>query len=370
MVLAVYTQVDVWPPNQLILGHVVGPRPVLTLLYVGTSMALVWRRRAPLAVLTVIVTADAVYYVVLGSPEGLGCVLPMLFALYAVGRYAPPRELLVAAPIALLGGAVHDLRDPILTLNGLAIILWGVVASAWLVGWAFRRRAQESDALVATAERLTAERDSTAHRAAVEERARIARELHDVVGHALSVLVLQLVAAGALIDDDLPKDARTRLSDAEHTARQALAEMRRLLDLLDREDVAAPSTMQPGMTSAERLIEESRAAGATISFAVLGDPVALSPGLDLAAFRILQESLTNVLRHAQPPAADVRIEYRGQCLDIRVDDHGTQPAPERPPRGRGISGMRERAALYDGELSVGPRADGGYTVHAQLPIVA
>lgn len=367
-VLAAYTQVDVWPPSRLVLGHIVGPRPVLSLLYVVTSLALVWRRRAPLAVLAFIVTADTVYYLGFGAPEGLGCVLPMLFAFYAVGRYAPARKLTLALPMVLLGGAVHELRDPILRFTGLEAILWAVVAAAWVIGYAFRRRASEADALAAEAGRLTAERDVLARQAAVEERARIARELHDVVGHALSVLVLQLVAAGALIDEGQPRPARGRLLGAERTARQALDEMRRLLGLLDRDDPTASST-QPGLAGAQRLVEESRAAGATINFSVQGVPVDLPPGLDLAAYRILQESLTNVLRHADPPCADVRIEYRGDRLLIKVDDHGVSGSPP-APGGRGITGMRERAALYGGQLDVGPRSSGGYSVQAVLPIGA
>ncbi len=366
VLLAAYTQVDVWPPSRLVLGHVVGPRPVLSLLYVVTSLALVWRRRAPLTVLAFIVTADTVYYLGFGAPEGLGCVLPMLFAFYAVGRYAAARELTFALPLVLLGGAVHEMRDPILTFTGLEAILWAVVAAAWVVGWAFRRRAPEADALAAEARRLTSERDSLAREVATEERARIARELHDVVGHALSVLVLQLVATAALIDEGQPGAARGRLGGAERTARQALEEMRRLLGLLDRGDAVTSST-QPGLAGAERLIAESRAAGAAIDLHVRGVPVELPPGLDLAAYRILQESLTNVLRHADPPHAEVCIDYAGDRILIRVDDHGLA-ASEPSPGGRGISGMRERARLYGGRLEVGPRPGGGYSVQALLPI--
>lgn len=368
LLLAALTQVDVWPPGRLNLGHVVGPRPVLALLYAATSLALVWRRRAPLAVLAFVVSADAAYYLAYGAPEGLGTVLPTLAALYAVGRYAPPASVYAAAPVAFLSVALHELTDPVFSLNGLDVILWAVVAAAWPVGYAFARRSREAQALARRAEEATAGRDAAARAAVSEERARIARELHDVVGHGISVAVLQLVAAAGMLDKGEVAPAQARLLNAEHSARDALAEMRRLLGLLDRGAEASLSP-QPGLSQLDRIIGDTRAAGATINLCVQGAPADLTTGLDLAAFRILQESLTNVLKHAQPPRADVLIAYAPDQLTLQVRDHGTRP-PQPAPDGRGLAGMRERARLYGGTLHAGPRADGGYTVCARLPIGA
>jgi signal transduction histidine kinase len=368
LLLAAYTQVDVWPRGRLNLGHVVGPRPVLALLYTATSLALVWRRRAPLAVLAAIVTADAAYYLGYGAPEGLGTVLPMMFALYAVGRYAAATTGYAAAPMLLLAIALHELTDPQFRLNGLEVILWAVVAAVWPLGYAFQRRAREALSLARHAEQLAVDRDEAARAAVAGERARIARELHDVVGHGISVAVLQLVAAAGLLDKGSLEPARARLGNAERSARDALAEMRRLLGLLDRgsEPSLAP---KPGLGQLDRLVADTRAAGATVSLRVHGAPVELSPGLDLAAFRIVQESLTNVLKHARPPCADVLVTYRPDSLTIDVRDHGTTPAPPAPD-GRGLAGMRERASLYGGDLHAGARPDGGYAVRAQLPLGA
>lgn len=365
LLLAVVTQFDAWPSGPLNLGHMVGPAPVLALLYAVTSLALMWRRRAPLALLAFVVTADAVYYLAFGAPEGLGSMLPTLIAFYAVGRYAAPGAIRLAAPLVLLGIAVHELTDPAFALTGGEVILWAVVASAWPVGYAFQRRAREADALTAYAQQLAGDREALARAAVADERARIARELHDVVGHGLSVAVLQLVAADGLLDKKRLPAARARLSQAERAAREALAEMRRLLGLLD-EDAQATAAPRAGLRQLDQLLADTRAAGAKITVHIDGDPIELPPGLDLAAFRILQESITNVLKHARPPCADVRIRYRPDSLDLDVDDYGAT-AGEPAPGGRGLTGMRERAALYGGELHVGPRPGGGYSVQARLP---
>jgi signal transduction histidine kinase len=367
LALAVYAQLDVWPPAPYNLGHLVGPAAVVALLYAVTSLSLVWRRRAPMAVLVFVVTVDAVEYLVFGAPEGLGSVLPVAIAFYCVGRYAPAGNVVFAVPLVLLGVAVHELTDPIFRMSGLEVILWCAVLLAWPLGHAFRRRAREAEGLSERARELEARRDELARTAVTDERARIARELHDVVGHGISVAVLQLVAADGLLDKGLLAAARTRLQSAERSSREALAEMRRLLDLVDG-DVAVPEETA-GLRHVPRLVEDTRAAGAEVTLQVRGDVIDLPSGLDLAAFRILQESLTNVLKHARPPRADVLIGYERDTVVVEVHDRGAAGAAS-VPGGRGLAGMRERAALYGGELQVGPRSDGGYSVRARLPIGA
>ncbi len=369
VLLAIWVQFDVWaagPP--LAFGHMVGPRPLISALYAVTSLALVWRRRAPLAVLVFIVAADSVVYVVYGAPEGLGSFLPVFFAFCSVGRYAPTRSLLVAAPLTTAAMVIHDSLDPEFTLGGATAFFWLVLATGWPLGYAFRRRAQEAEELADHARRLATERDQAAHAAVESERARIARELHDVVGHGLSVIVLQLVAATTLIENGDTAGARGRLASTERSARDALAEMRRLLDLID-DGASPPLAAQPGLGELERLVADTRAAGATIEFEIAGSPPPLPPGVDLAAFRIVQEALTNVLKHAHPPSAHIRVAYESDGVLLEVRDQG-KTAVDGVVGGRGLAGMRERVALYAGHLEVGPQQDGGYLVRARLPVPA
>jgi signal transduction histidine kinase len=366
VLLAVWVQFDVWfsgPP--LAFGHMVGPKPLVAALYVGTSLALVWRRRSPLAVLAVIVAADSVVYAVYGAPEGLGSFLPVFFGFYCVGRYAPVKAVWIAAPLTGADMIIQGAFDPQFAYNGANAFFWLVLASAWPIGQAFQRRAVEAEALAGHARQLVADRDAAARTAVESERARIARELHDVVGHGLSVIVLQLVAATALIDSGDASAARARLVSTERSARDALAEMRRLLDLLD--DGEAPSLApQPGLAQVERLVADTCAAGAEIQLQTAGAAVELPAGVDLAAYRIIQESLTNVLKHAKPPRARVLVAYQPDAVVVEVRDAG-QAVNGARPGGRGLAGMRERVALYGGDLALGPQPDGGYLVRARIP---
>ena len=356
--LAGLVQVDIWG-GQLALGHMVGPRPVIGLLYAVTSLSLIGCRRAPLAVLAFIVTADSAVYLVFGAPEGLGSFLPILIAFYAVGRYSEPGNVVFAAPLVFAGIAIHELTDPVFSFGGSDAVFYAVLATGWPLGYAFRRRALESEALVEA-------REQTARAAVTAERARIARELHDVVGHGLSVIVLQLVAALSLLDDAEQDPVRDRLLSVERSARDALAEMRRLLDLVD-DGASAGLAPQPGLAQLDRLVEDTRAAGAEIEVAVRGEPVDLPAGVDLAAFRIVQESLTNVLKHARPAKAVVSVDYSTEAVTVEVIDRGANPVAA-TTSGRGLAGMRERVALYGGDLELAARAEGGFLVRARLPL--
>jgi signal transduction histidine kinase len=367
VLLAVWVQFDVWasgPP--LAFGHMVGPRALVTALYAVTSLVLIWRRRAPLAVLAFIAIADSVFYLVYGAPEGLGSFLPLLIAFYAVGRYAPTRSVAPAAALTAMAMFIHEATDPQFAFGGANAFFWLVLASGWPIGHAFRRRVQEAADLAGHARQLAAERDQMAQAAVEGERARIARELHDVVGHGLSVIVLQLVAAQALIEGGDTAGAGERISSTERSARDALAEMRRLLDLLD-DGAAPPRAPQPGLTQAERLVSDTCNAGAEVDLEITGTPVNIPTGIDLAAFRILQESLTNVLKHARPPRAHVRVAYQRDAVVVDVRDEG-QVLQDTGSAGRGLAGMRERVALYGGELDLGPQPGGGFLVHARIPV--
>ncbi len=364
VVLAVVVQVEVWVPARYSLGHMAGPRPVVALLYVFTSLALGWRDRAPLVVLAFIVSAAAIEYLAFGAPEGLGALLPPLFAFYAVGRHAPTRDLLSAAPLVALGLAVHELKDPQFQLSGSTVFFWVVLAAAWPLGQAFQRRAAEREALAGRARELAVGHERLAREAGAAERARIARELHDVVGHGLSVIVLQLVGAVGLLEKGDTEALHARLLGTERSARDALAEMRRLLGLLDDRDAPAD---QPGLGELDRLLTDTRAAGADVEAAIVGERRELPAGVDLAAFRILQESLTNVLKHAEPPKATVHICYEADAITVEVRDQGRAESAGSRPGARGIAGIRERVTLYDGELELGPQPGGGFLVRARLP---
>jgi signal transduction histidine kinase len=248
-------------------------------------------------------------------------------------------------------------KDAQFTLSGPAIFFWALLAAAWPLGHAFHRRALAVETLSQKAEETRA--------AVAAERARIARELHDVVGHGISVVVLQLVAAQAMLERGSQDAARERLAATERSGRETLAEMRRLLGLLDEDDASlAP---QPGLRELDQLVTETRAAGVDVDLDVHGEPVALPPGLELAAYRVVQEALTNVIKHAHPRRAHVVVDYEPDTLVIEVLDEG-QKRPAPLDRGRGIAGMRERVALYGGELTVGPRPSAGFAVHARFPV--
>jgi signal transduction histidine kinase len=352
VVVAGLSLMDVWAPLSFVTRE--HHRPLLSVVFVAMSLALVWRRRVPLAVLAFVFTAGSLVYLAVGAPEALGSFLPPLAAIYAVGRYAEPRALVLACPVALLGTAIHEVKDPNFTLSGPAIFFWALLAAAWPVGHAFRRRALAVEELQET--RLA---DVAA------ERARIARELHDVVGHGLSIVVLQLVAALGMLESGESNTARERLIATERSARDTLAEMRRLLGLLDEND--ATLEPQPNLTELPRLVGEASAAGVDVDLEVTGERAELPPGLELAAYRVVQEALTNVIKHAQPRRAHVRLAYGGDELTVEVLDEGVS-TPTRRTVGRGLAGMRERVALYGGELEIGPRADRGIRVAARFPV--
>jgi signal transduction histidine kinase len=368
VVLALITQVDLWLPRPLNLGHVVGPRPVVALLYAATSLLLSWRRVAPLAVLALVVAADAVEYLTFGAPEGLGSLLPTVVAFYAVGRHARDSALAVAAPLVLLGIAVHELTDPEFVFGGPNAVFYGVLAAAWPLGRAFRAGAQARESLEQRARAEAAEHEQQAREAVAAERARIARDLHDVVGHGLSIVVLQLVGAAALLETGAVAGASGKLAAAESSARLALDEMRRLLALLGPDAVDEGLAPQPGLRDLSCLVEEARQAGASVSLVVDGDLGPVPAGVDLAAYRIVQESLTNVLRHSRPPDCTVRVALSGATLEVEVLDEGAAPAMPTGRAGRGLAGVRERAALYQGSAEIGPREGRGFGVSVRLPV--
>jgi signal transduction histidine kinase len=244
-----------------------------------------------------------------------------------------------------------------------------LVAAPWLAGFAIRTRELRVRALEERAAALEREREERTRAAIAEERARIARELHDVVAHHLSVSVIQLVAA--LEELDARADGtrlRRSLRLAEEACRQALTEMRRLLGVLRPGEDRAELSPSPGLAALDELVESVRETGLPLEVAIEGDPAPISAGLDLAAYRVVQEALTNALKHSGGAATRLALRYRPEAIEIEVVNDGRASPAEEGVSGRGLLGMRERVALYGGRLEAGPNEDGGFRVWAVLPI--
>jgi signal transduction histidine kinase len=245
---------------------------------------------------------------------------------------------------------------------GIAVLAFMTVA--WAVGLLIRYPMQRARSAEEHAVRVEQEQAAAARQAVLEERRRIARELHDVVAHSVSVMTVQAGAVRRVLREDQDRE-REALLAVERTGRDAMAEMRRVVGLLREEGEAAPLSPQPGLETLNALLGTVRDAGLDVDLVVEGERRALPPGLDLAAFRVVQEALTNALRHARPTRASVMLQFAPDTLRIEVANDGAGGGPT--SRGHGSTGMRERVALYGGTVESGPR-EGGYLVAATLPI--
>jgi len=251
---------------------------------------------------------------------------------------------------------------------GELIFLPVLFAIAWTVGLALRTRVEQADAAEERARRAEGERETAARIAVAEERARIARELHDVVAHAVSVMVLQVGAVRHDLPDELA-DRKGALEDVERVGRTALAEMRRLLGAMRRETDDIELAPQPGLAALELLAEDVRRSGLQVELDVEGPPAAIPRALDLSAYRIVQEGLTNVLKHAHATRADVSVAYAPTELRIEVRDDGDGGgAPD--GLGHGLVGVRERVKIYGGEMEAGALNGRGFVLRARLPLDA
>ena len=340
----------------------IGDVPITALLvFAVASAALYWRRHAPLAVLGVALVAWAL--TLGGSESQLGGVA--IIALYSVGRYAgDSRWGQVGVAVAVAEVSVDLLNDP--APWGEAVFGGVVMFVAWYVGRRLRLR-QERTA------QLRREQAAEARRIVIEERTRIARELHDVVAHRVSLMTVQAGAAKAVAAED-PEGALRAMAAVEEAGRQALDELRHLLGVLRPETGLDGLGPQPGLADLPRLIEQTRGAGLDVSLATDGVPAELPARVDLFAYRIVQEALTNVLKHAGPGArTEVRLgtDRSGIVVEVLDDGKGLEPpsASAGPFRsaGHGIVGMRERALLLGGTLDARPRPGRGFQVVAHLP---
>lgn len=334
--------------------------------YLGLSALLlaplVWRNR-PLAAYAAISLVSFGQW--LAHVDPMPANLAVLVALWTVASERSFRWALAAGLVAELGVFLALVNWSVATY-GMFFSGSILIITVWLAGLYANTRRRYLEGLEERAERAERERDQQARMAAAAERARIARELHDVVAHNVSVMVVQADGAGFALDSD-PEQARLAVRNISKTGRAALAEMRRMVGVLrEGEDDGTDYTPQPGLGQLEELV---RGAGVPARLRVGGVPGDLPEGQQLAVYRIVQEALTNALKHGGPDVrALVEIDYGGPELVVRVTDDGRGAAAPRSPDGHGLIGMRERAGMYGGAVSAGPRSGGGFEVLARLPM--
>jgi signal transduction histidine kinase len=333
------------------------------------------RRRAPAAAVLLALAATSVLSSLGGGPLAIGPVIVVL-DYYMLGRDADSGRsgwidfALLALPV------VGITQDPNTSSPGSAFVVdvlfvWTFFfALPYGAGRAVRSRTTMNAALRLNAERLEEQERERTRQAIVEERTRIARELHDVVAHSVSVMVIQTAAARAVARRD-PAAAAEALRSVASCGRDALVDMRRMVGVLHRSDVDLPGGPGQGLSQLEGLAGRARASGLPVQVTVEGEPRSLPPAVDLVSFRIVQEALTNAIKHAGPARAHVRVTYTAECLRLEIVDTGRGPL-RRPDVdaavGHGLVGMRERLSLFGGDLRTGHRSGGGYQVLASIPL--
>jgi signal transduction histidine kinase len=360
--LGAFAQWMVWS------GSVAGPRVAVAALFVLVGFPLIIRRRAPLVPVVLLMTAVAVQAVATSdAAEGAPLLFPALACAYAVAAYGTRRIAVAGLLVTLAGLVVAIAFDPLartpeqLWAAALFVLL---VAAAWLFGFAVQGR-REASAL-----RAQTDRAEEAQRAAIAaERVRIARELHDMIAHNVSVVVVQSVAAQGVLDHQ-PARAREPLAHIERSGRQALTELRRLLAVMrDQDEPNELREPQPGIAQLATLVDSVRSTGLPVTLQVAGEPPPDSAAVGPSVYRIVQESLTNVLKHARHARVNVRVSCGAAAVDIVVEDDGPgRSANGAAPPGHGLVGMRERAALFGGTFTAGNRVGGGFEVRAHLPL--
>jgi signal transduction histidine kinase len=340
----------------------IAPRAVGVLIALACTVPLAWRRTYPAAAALVGTATWCLHtdgFIVLGYVAAF-----LLF--YSLGAHDPKdRRVIAVCAFALVAGAIGTTQShPVLYEY---VTTFCIVVGPTLVGRLARRQREQAERLRDLTEHLERERERTAHLAVDEERARIARELHDVVAHGLSVIAIQSDAAEAALDRD-PALARAPLHAIRASAGEALGDMRRLLGVLREDQDGNELTPQPGLAQLDALIERARGAGVKVALREEGVRRELPASLDLSAYRILQEALTNVRKHARGAAAEVQLDWLPEELRLHVEDRGPGANGTAPGDGHGLVGMRERVKVHGGELRAGTRDEGGFAVHATLPL--
>jgi signal transduction histidine kinase len=330
------------------------------------TLPLVARRRFPGAVLALCVASGLAFAALFMPPFFLGPAL--LVAVYSVAAYGSRWASLAGLAVAELGLAAVWFTPAMLDRSTFLLYM-GIIAVAWVLGHFVGDRQVYAAQLEERTAELERAREELARRAVVEERLRLARELHDVVAHAMSVIAVQS-GVGAHVAASRPEEVGKALSAIEATSRAALTELRRLLGVLRQDsEVQASLTPVPGLANLDSLLTEVGKAGLAVRVRVKGTPLQLPAGVDLSAYRIVQEALTNTVRHARATRAEVTVRYGVDAVEIDIRDDGrATPGSAANGGGHGLAGMRERVSLLGGTLEAGPLPGGGYRVHARLPL--
>jgi signal transduction histidine kinase len=339
-----------------------GSHPVNAALAVLLDGLVVLRRRAPLVALALMLPVGIAQTTYAEASAFFSGFVPVVLIVCSAAIHAPRRWSLAATAWALGGLIAIIALAPDLRMTNELPFSGPIIILAWALGRYLRARDQRAHTAEAEAATLAA----ASERVLEEERARIARELHDVIAHSVSVMVVQAGAARTLLIDDTAA-AREALLAVERSGRQALEEVRRLLGILRRDQREAELLPQPGLDAAHVLVDQVRATGLPVALDVDGSPRPLAPGVDLSAYRILQEALTNTVKHANASSASVRLRFSPAAVEVEIEDDGRGPVPN-GNGGHGLIGMRERVELYGGELETGPREGGGFRVRARLPL--
>lgn len=344
-----------------------GPRPIQVGFLLAAVLPLGLRRRWPLGVFALVgvVTSvwEALYFRSRHPAPPLEAFLAIIVVSYALGAHTRRRSLWIAVALMVAGIASDPLTGGTPDND---LVAWIFFAAAFAIGVGVRRQRDLAASLRDAVERLAVEREERARLAVELERARIARELHDVVAHALSVMVVQAAAQRRVLDPEHVATAEV-LETIERTGREALSETRAILGILRQEGSSAPLAPQPGLADMPTLIAQLRSAGLQVELETTGCPVALAPGLELTAYRIVQEGLTNVLKHAPTAHAKVRVTFGNERLELQINDDGLGSGPVNPG-GHGLIGIGERVAMHGGQLSAAPTESRGFEVKALLPL--
>ena len=351
------------------------PLPLLLLAAAGYSIPFAWRRVYPLGVVCVVVAAVVLEALFLtDTTEYFAPFLGVLVFSYGGGAYADGRRAYAALAVMACGVFTVTSSTPN-SVVGDYIFPTAFAIVSWLAGRAIRTRTRLTEELHEAAVREEEAHERAAAVAAAEERRRIAREMHDVVAHSVSVMVVQAGGARRILERD-PARAIAAAEQIERTGREALAEMRRLLGVMHSgdDDEHAARAPQPTMASVGALVARAREAGLPVDFTETGSRRSLPAGLDLAAFRVVQEGLTNALKYSGHAETSVVVEWSEESLVLDIADRGPGPAARdrvaAEDGGHGLVGMRERVRLYGGELETGARDGGGFRIRAKLPLVA
>ena len=344
-------------------GAYKSPDALAVLLALLASLPYFARRRAPVAVLAVNIVAICGLGII-GYPFNVQAQMALV-GVYTVGSHSEKRKRVVgviAVAAGLLAAAVFGFPNS----TGADLVLTGAIyAGAYLFGSTVRNRRLYLGELEARAAELERERDEQERRAVADERLHIAQELHDVVAHSMGVIAVQAGVGAHVIDRD-PVEAKHSLEAISETSRATLREIRRILGVL-RNDGAADYQPAPGLVDLDRLVGDFEDAGLPVTVSIEGAPNGLPPGVDLTAYRIVQEALTNALKHAGPARACVAVTYRPGAMALRITDDGRGVRGTPSEGGHGLLGMRERVGVYGGTITAGPRVGGGFSVTVELP---